>query len=160
MRWREPSAAGPVLDVVAVLPLYVAFGVLKRLIALQRLARWAWRPGVTPADDVAARRAVQAVTRISHRLGSRDRDCLQRSLVLYRALSAAGVGPRLVLGFRQDGEAVRGHAWVEAGGAGRSVLPEDVSGYVEAMSFGAGGALSRTVAMSPDGATSAPAART
>lgn len=142
------------------LPFYVAFGVLKRLVTLQRLARWAWRSGATPADEAAGRRAVQAVTRISHRLGSRDRDCLQRSLVLYRALSAAGVGPRLVLGFRRDGETVRGHAWVEVGVGGRSVLPEDVSGYEEAMSFGAGGALSRSVGMPPDGATSAPAART
>jgi hypothetical protein len=41
-----------------------------------------------------------------------DRDCLQRSLLLYRLLSAVGADPELVVGFREQDGNIIGHAWV------------------------------------------------
>jgi hypothetical protein len=141
MTARRPGRLSDAADVLALLPAYLAFAVLKHVVPLPALARLAWHAGVPAGDVERASRAVRAVTRLSRRIGVTDRDCLQRSLVLYRELSRAGQTPTLVLGFKQDNGRVRGHAWVEAGPP-RSVLAEDVSSYVVAASFGPRGQLS------------------
>lgn len=162
---RARRRARDAADVLSLLPVYLMFGVLKHAVPLPRLARWAWRGGAAAPDASAAARAVSAAVRIGRWLGVADRDCLQRSLLLYRELSRAGLQPRLVMAFRRDEAGVRGHAWVESGGPARPVPAEDVSSYVVALSFGAGGVLTRPEASGPGGTgsdaggTSAPAAR-
>jgi hypothetical protein len=52
------------------------------------------------------------VLRLSRLLRFADRDCPQRSLVLYRLLSAVGANPELVVGFREQDAKIIGHAWV------------------------------------------------
>lgn len=133
------------LDVIGLAPSYVALGLLKHTVSLPRLAAWAWRDGAASAGDGRAGRVdrvVRAVVRLSTHLPFRDRDCLQRSLVLYRELSKEGATPTLVLGFSKEPDGVRGHAWVEIQEGGRSVMPEDVSRFVTTMRFGPGGQLS------------------
>ncbi len=46
-----------------------------------------------------------------HLLGSRD-NCLDRSLLAYRYLLAAGANPSLVIGVGRPEDAVLGHAWL------------------------------------------------
>lgn len=131
---------------VRLLPAYLAYGILKRFVSFPRLARSAWRPA-RAGDADRGPRAIAAITRLSHRLSRGERDCLQRSLVLFRELSRAGADPVLMMGFRRSATGVEGHAWVETPAArGRSVLPEDVSVYEVAMSFGEAGRLITTQA--------------
>ena len=123
------------------LPIYIMFGVLKRVVSLERLVRWAWSPPlINPGRDQQAR-TVACIIRLD-RLGSRiDRSCLQRSLLLYRELSRLGSLPTLFVGFRPDVGALKGHAWVEVGG--RAVVDEAASleAFDRAIAFGPGGTV-------------------
>ena len=88
---------------LAVLPL------LKRTVALQRLARIMWlRPKHGRRGPDRETRTIAIVARLSHTSGG---NCLERSLVLYRYLSRAGADPHLVVGMTRPGEYL-GHVWV------------------------------------------------
>jgi hypothetical protein len=119
-------------------PLYVALALLKHVVPLSTLVRWAWSGSQRPSSDPAARhRAVRAVSRLQRWFG-RGRDCLQSSLILYRELSRRGDNPVLCVGFRREGRAVAGHAWVSANG--RTVLNETYDQpFVTVIAFGADG---------------------
>ena len=133
---------GNALAIGRLLPLYVALGALKHLVPVQTLARWAWRPPTGPADPEDVRRAVARVWRTQDLLNLGDRDCLQRSLLLYRELSRLGADPTLTIGFRQSAQHLQGHAWVTT----REEIvaePAGVTGYVPAIRFGRHGALER-----------------
>ena len=58
-------------------------------------------PPAGPRDHKVERRLAASVLRLSQLLSLSDRDCLQRSLLLYRLLSRAGANPILVIGFRR-----------------------------------------------------------
>jgi hypothetical protein len=131
---------GNALAIGRLLPLYVAIGALKHLVPVQTLARWAWRPPARPADPEQIRRAVARVWRTQGVLNLGDRDCLQRSLLLYRELSRLGADPTLTIGFRHSAQRVQGHAWVTA----RDEIvaePAGIVGYVPAIRFGRNGML-------------------
>jgi transglutaminase superfamily protein len=100
------------LLVVRLLPGYVLFGLLKHVVPLRWLVRWAWCPPHGPRDLEGERRLAARVCRLSRLTGLLDRDCLQRSLLLYRMLSRAGANPTLVVGFRRMDGRIFGHAWV------------------------------------------------
>ena len=85
-----------VLDGSRIVPAYVLLGLLKHLVPLRWLAKWAWCDKAGPRDRLAERRLTANVLRLSKLLRIADRDCLQRSLLLYRLLSAAGADPELV----------------------------------------------------------------
>lgn len=129
---------GNALAIGRLLPLYVALGALKHLVPVQTLARWAWRPSAGPADPERVRRAVARVWRMQGLLNLGDRDCLQRSLLLYRELSRLGADPRLTIGFRQSAR-MQGHAWVTCDEI--VAEPASVTGYVPAIRFGREGVL-------------------
>ena len=97
---------------IRLLPMYVIVGLLKHLVPLQSLARWAWRSPAGPRDSEAERCLVSSVLRLSHLIGSSERDCVQRSVLLYRLLSRAGADPVLILGFQRENGQLLGHAWV------------------------------------------------
>jgi hypothetical protein len=94
------------------LPAYLLLGLLKHLVPLTWLARWAWCPPVGPRDRALELRLIANVLRLSRLIGLVDRDCLQRSLLLYRVLSRSGAAPTLLIGFRRTSGAILGHAWV------------------------------------------------
>jgi hypothetical protein len=124
-------------------PLYVLFGLLKRVTSLHRLARWTWRSPTGFRNRDSETRAISALIRLSQIAGISDRDCLQRSLLLYRVLSRSGADPTLVVGFRRGESEILGHAWVVV--AGRPVIrPEgEELGYSPAFKFGQQGELLR-----------------
>ena len=132
-RWRTAAA------VARLAPWFVAFGVMKRFVSLSRLARFAYQSSRQDAErDI--RRIASRVLRTGSLTGMPDRDCLQRSLVLYRELSVAGLSPELAIGFQQTERGLAGHAWVTV--AGRVVAEPDVSEsvFVQVVRFGERGA--------------------
>ena len=84
--------------------------------------------------------------RLSKLLRIADRDCLQRSLLLYRLLSAAGANPELVVGFgKQDGKII-GHAWVLVDDVSLVEPEPDLVRFSPVLRFGARGVLQETAA--------------
>jgi hypothetical protein len=122
------------------LPAYLVLGVLKHVVPLRWLACWTWYPPSGPRDCEAERRLAATVFRLSQLIALGDRDCLQRSLLLYRVLSRAGAHPTLVVGFQRSNGQILGHAWVTVDG--RPVLEPEVNlaRFAPALSFGFEGA--------------------
>lgn len=133
---------GNALAVGRLLPAYVALGALKHVVPVHTLARWVWRHPTHVADHRAIDTAVARVWRTRRLVGLGDRDCLQRSLLLYRELSGLGADPTLMIGFRQSANTVQGHAWVIAR---QEVVaePTEIAEFVPTFSFGRRGALVR-----------------
>jgi hypothetical protein len=128
--------------VLRLAPVYAALGLAKHLVRVDRLARWAWRdPSGTPGTRPEQQRVVSLVLRLGSLLGQPDRDCLQRSLLIYRELSRLGEDPRLFVAFRHEGARLVGHAWVECDG--RPVTTEAIDGraFSATWTFGPGGRL-------------------
>jgi hypothetical protein len=129
------------LDGLRIVPAYLLLGILKHFVPLRSLAKWTWCQATARRDRLAERRLTGNVLRLSRLLGISDRDCLQRSLLLYRLLSAAGADPELVVGIdEQDGNIV-GHAWILVDGESLVEPDSTLSRFSSVMRFGAGGAL-------------------
>ena len=124
-RWQSRLRTGRAI--ARLLPLYVSFAILKRIVPLRVLAKLAWRAPRARANAPTEGETVARVIRAVNLLGWTDRDCLQRSLLLYRLLSEIGRDPTLVVGMQRSGSTVRGHAWVMTGGR---VIGEPI-GHVE-----------------------------
>lgn len=122
------------------LPAYMLLGFLKHLIPLRWLARWAWCPPGGPRDREAEPRLAASVLRLSQLAGLPDRDCLQRSLLLYRVLSRAGAEPKLIVGFDRINGRIIGHAWVVVDGHAVIESETDLVRFSPAFSFGSRGA--------------------
>jgi hypothetical protein len=113
--------------------------VLKHIVSLPTLVRWAWKHQRGPRNPQAERRVITAVAHLRHWFGAQE-GCLQSSLVLYRELSALGADPKLAVGFRRHDDRVEGHAWVFVDG--RMIPGESYTQpFVAAFQFGRGGAL-------------------
>jgi hypothetical protein len=110
---------------------------LKGRLSLTRLVRLMWR-GKRARPVTAAREArVAEIARVVYRSEhvSRPGNCLERSLVLYRYLSAAGADPHLVVGMRGSEGPVRGHAWVTVRGEPVEEPPQSLEGLTRVVSF-------------------------
>jgi hypothetical protein len=120
-------------------PTYATLGILKHVVSLQQLAKWAWRDARVRRDADAERRIMVAVARLRRWFG-RDHDCLQSSLLLYRELSRLGANPTLKVGFRRENDRLEGHAWVLLDGR---AIPGESSEhtFISALHFGRGGML-------------------
>lgn len=116
--------------------LYLALGVLKYVLPLPVLARWSWREPRGARNPVAERQTIGWAIWVRRLFGRTDRDCLQRSLLLYRELSRAGADPALVVGFARTDGRVRGHAWVVADGSLVAETTREAAPFVPAFSFG------------------------
>lgn len=115
---------------------YLAIGVLKYIVPLPVLVRWTWREPRGDRNPDAERQVIGRAIWVRRLLGDADRDCLQRSLLLYRELSRAGADPTLMVGFAKAGGRVRGHAWVVANGTAVAETPPEAANFVPALSFG------------------------
>jgi hypothetical protein len=115
--------------------------VLKRVVPLPKVARmmWADRHARGRGSERQQRivRAARSILRA--RPLSRDENCLDRSLVLYRFLSMEMLDPRLVLGVRCGPEGVEGHAWVTVDG--RPVVEASVADFAPIAVIGPAGAV-------------------
>ena len=135
------------LNVCRLLPTYIVLGLLKHTVPLHRLARWTWRPSIGPRNHQVEQQLTLNVLRLSQLMGLFDRDCLQRSLLLYRILSRAGANPTLVVGFhRLDGQVI-GHAWVTVDGDVIIEGETNLRQFSPALCFGSRGIL---IPMNPD----------
>lgn len=115
---------------------YVLIGFLKYVLPLPVLVRWTWREPRGDRNPDAERQVIGRAIWVRRLLGDTDRDCLQRSLLLYRELSRAGADPTLMVGFAKAGGRVRGHAWVVANGTAVAETPPEAANFVPALSFG------------------------
>jgi hypothetical protein len=138
---RVSNRIRTVVDGFRIVPAYLLLGVLKHLVPLRSLAKWTWCEVVWPRDRLAERRLTANVLRLSKLLRISDRDCLQRSLLLYRLLSAAGASPELVVGFREQEGKIIGHAWVLVDGKSLVEPESDLVRFSPVFRFGARGAL-------------------
>jgi len=136
---RRLAAAGAACRLAGT---YVAFGALKHVLSLSTLARLSWREPRRTLDPAGEQRVIGRAIWVRRAIGCTDRDCLQRSLVLYRELSRAGADPTLMVGFSKTGGGLRGHAWVVARGRAVAEPPDEVADFVPAFRFGRGGAPS------------------
>jgi hypothetical protein len=124
------------------LPAFVVLGLLKHLVPLHWLARWAWCPPIVGPRNLATEQRLSAsILRLSQLTGLPDRDCLHRSLLLYRVLSRAGADPSLVVGFRRIDGRILGHAWVVVDGRTVIEAETDLLEFSPAFGFGPRGAL-------------------
>jgi hypothetical protein len=132
---RQRLASG--LAVARLAVLHVVLGGLKRVVPVSSLAAWAARPGrirPTPADL-----AIGRVLRAGALVGSPDRDCLQRSVLLYRELRRIGAPAALAVGFRRVDDRLAGHAWVLLDGRVVGEPVPDIGRFVPVMTYGAEG---------------------
>jgi hypothetical protein len=137
---RSPS---DLLLVVRMLGWAVVLPVLKARMPLERLVALMWtEPGSAQPDrDPVRAHQVARLSRISHRAvtaGRRD-NCLERSLIAYRHLSAQNADPRLVVGARTGTAGIEGHTWVTVDGEPVHDDPQEIATYVPVTVFGAGG---------------------
>jgi hypothetical protein len=122
-------------------PIYVLLGLLKHVVPLGSLVRWAWCPATVPRNRETERRFTVSVVRMSQLRGLPDRDCLQRSLLLYRMLSRAGADPTLVVGFQRSDSRIIGHAWVVVDGRAVIEPDADLVRFSARLHFGSRGTL-------------------
>jgi len=127
--------------VVRLLPFYMLVAILKYFVPLQLLAQWAWCVPAGPRNREAERRLATRVVRLSQLAGLTDRDCVQRSLLLYRVLSRAGADPTLIVGFERLDNRILGHAWVVVDGQAMLETDADVSRFSPTLNFGSQGVL-------------------
>jgi Transglutaminase-like superfamily len=120
---------------------YMVLALLKHLVPLTWLVRRVWCPPVRLRDCESERWLTAIVLRLSRLAGLPDRDCLQRSLLLYRVLSRAGADPTLVVGFRRIDGRIRGHAWVVVDGRALLESEPDLAAFSPVLRFGSLGAL-------------------
>ena len=117
---------------------------LTRVLGMKTLARLMWSP--PESGDYRDRRERIASARYFFKTGGRllvSPNCLERSLVMYKLLSRAEVGPTLVLGARKDGASLAAHAWVELDG--KPLDEPNVEQYARLVAFGRGGRRHETL---------------
>jgi hypothetical protein len=146
MRIRSCHRFWTWLAVVRLLPTYLLLGLLKHVVPMRWLTPWTWCPQKRPRDREAERLLVSSVLRLSKIMRLSDRDCLQRSLLLYRELSRAGADPTLVAGFHELEGKILGHAWVLVEGRATIESEADLLRFKPALHFGTRGILLQTPA--------------
>ncbi|HOS92053.1 MAG TPA: lasso peptide biosynthesis B2 protein [Armatimonadota bacterium] len=116
--------------------LLLVAGPAYRLLPTNTFLRW-WTPpprrrcGMRVVDVDGLARAVDDVLAVSRR-----RNCLTRSLMLYRMLRRRGVEVELRIGVRREGaEGIAGHAWLLLDGSPCCPYGPDPSGYVVTLDY-------------------------
>jgi len=127
----------------------LALPLLKRRLPLPRLVGLMWEGD--PAADLSAERCrrIAELTTVVFRSDHRDRpgNCLDRSLVAYRYLSAEGAEPELLVGLRRGDGLLKGHAWVTVKGMPVEESPEPLEHFSRVVSFHGDGVPSQSGAV-------------
>ena len=140
-RWRSLLASHPGLVLRAVV-WRVTLPVLKYLLPFPTLARLMWSEPRRQEDHPSGR---PDVVLKAWRSGGRllvSKNCLERSLLLYRLLSREGANPTIVFGVDRGTETVSGHAWIEVDGG--VVHDPATADYTRVATFGVNGQLAGT----------------
>jgi len=133
---RLAHKCGAGIAVVRFAAMYLTLAVLKHALPLPLLVRWAWQDPRGERNRAAEHEAIRRMVWMRRQLGDMDRDCLPRSLLLYRVLSRGGADPTLMVGFSNEAGRVRGHAWVISDGAPVGEPAPDPARCVPALRFG------------------------
>lgn len=117
----------------------IVLPILKRVVPLDTLApAMRGRPRAGYRED-------QVIRLASWVYGSRPvtggDNCLERSLLLYRYLSAVNPDARLVVGFRTGAQALEGHAWVAIGDRAMAADTDERGDFTPTVSFGRDGRI-------------------
>jgi transglutaminase superfamily protein len=145
---RLYRAAGRISSCVALSPLLcvrllfwrASLPFLKYVVPVRVLTRFMWSAPPARRDDSG--RADARLRSLSYiwQNGGRllvSRNCLERSLVLYRLLSQSGSNPSLVVGVSRADTGIAGHVWVETDG--RVFFDDMVHRYDRFATFGVNG---------------------
>jgi hypothetical protein len=115
---------------------------LKRIVPLRTLVRIMWADSSRRTSPEWKKPVIRVGRRLVRlRPFSRDENCLDRSLIIYRFLSMAKLEPQLVLGVRNEDSRIAGHAWITVDGTPVIESSEVVAAYVPVAVFGAGGII-------------------
>lgn len=116
---------------------------LKVAVPLETLVRLMALDGSRSPRNFEAEGRIGRLAHLAHRFASagwRD-NCLERSLIAYRYLSAANAGPLLVVGASRSGTGLEGHVWLLVDGEPVADSRDDISHFVPVTAFGAGGRI-------------------
>lgn len=123
---------------------------LKRVVPLPRLVQLMVVPPKGTDRDTARERRVVALSRLLYApLVRADIGCLQRSLLAYRFLGAAGARPSLVVGMRREAGEMHGHAWVTVDGEPAGEPAAWVGQFSPVLVFGSEGARAAAPTTNP-----------
>jgi hypothetical protein len=112
---------------------------LRRVVPVETLTRFMWaRPRGTPSEK-RQDGIVQLTGRLTRLRPGMTANCLERSLLAYRFLSAAGAAPQLVLGVGRADDRVVGHAWVTVDGHPIFEAAEQLNEFAPIAVFGSNG---------------------
>jgi len=118
--------------------------VLKHVVPVKSLAGVMRRaPGASPRDLALETRIVTFARWAARLVRWRDGgNCLERGLIAYRYLGAAGAQPTLVVGLSpKEGGGILGHAWVLVDGHPAGEAASALSIYTPVFAFAADGTL-------------------
>jgi hypothetical protein len=139
----EVGTPGDVLLGAAIITWALVLRPLKYIVPLPVLIRALRRKPQATSRNLRKERQVVAFARWASRVTafpSRG-NCLERSLIAYRYLTALGANPTLVVGFGiGPNRDVRGHAWVVVDGQPVDDSDDALAGFEETMAFGPDGA--------------------
>ncbi|MEQ1907211.1 MAG: lasso peptide biosynthesis B2 protein [Vicinamibacterales bacterium] len=116
---------------------------LKRVVSVKSLAAVMHQPQRRATRDADRERRIITFAQWGARLTrwNRGANCLERSLIAYRYLCAAGAHPTLVIGVGRDPAGVIGHAWVLVDGQLVGEPQSAIASYTPAFAFGPDGHL-------------------
>lgn len=117
--------------------------VLKVAVSLEKLVQLMAIDGSRSQRNLEAERRIGRLARLAHRTagaGRRD-NCLERSLIAYRYLSAANADPVLVVGASRGGTGIEGHVWLLVDGEPIADSSDEIRRYVPLTAFGSGGRI-------------------
>jgi hypothetical protein len=120
-------------------PAYLRLLRRQRTVPLAVLALGCWRSCRAPSEPSEKTRVIACVVRLTQLLGTTERHCIARSLLLYRELSRLGASPCLCVGLRKRDAAVEGHAWVELDGIPVAERDKGEARFEATCRFGRGG---------------------
>ena len=122
----------------------LALPLLKRAIPLSALARLMSPRRSAPGSQ---EKVIELATWLyGPRAVSDGRNCLERSLLLYRYLARIEPRTRLLVGFRPGERGVEGHAWVAVGERRIGAIPDERGEFTPTVEFGPGGRIAKEVA--------------
>lgn len=116
---------------------------LKHMVSVKSLAAVMHQPQRRATRDADRERRIMTFAHWSARLTrwNSGGNCLERSLIAYRYLCAAGAHPTLVIGVGRGAIGVIGHAWVLVDGQLVGEPPSAIASYTRAFAFGPDGQL-------------------
>lgn len=115
---------------------------LKRTIPLKTLARVLWNSSERSRNFSQELKIAKIVQWIYAFAYSKDKSCLQRSLLLYRYLSMNNSGPQLITGMKRDADKTwKGHAWILVDGKPFADFESNASEFQPLVAFEKEGAM-------------------